>query len=61
MDIQPGFDPIDDGYVGLPTCPITGKVECQERRCELHYMESPSPLGTYYEPEYASDLEWRDV
>lgn len=27
------------------TCPITQKLDCQDRDCELHYMDAPLNLA----------------
>ena len=32
-------------YQGQNPCPITGKAQCAERSCELHYMDAPLNIG----------------
>lgn len=65
MDIQPGFDAADAVYVSLPLnhswgpvtetkCPVTGKNECQDRKCELYYMDAPITLDDVEQPEWLS-------
>lgn len=31
------------------TCPVTGRLDCKERGCELHYQDAPVDFGPAWE------------